>query len=484
MGYLLTSIVNAIKNRLSFKSAFWLFLPAGIAWLAVLSPGCANVQSPVGGKKDTIPPVLIKAVPDENTLNFKGNTIRFAFDEYITLQNLNDNLIINPPQEKYPTILSKLRTLSVKLLDTLQPNTTYTINFGNAVKDVNEGNVFKNFSYTFSTGTYIDSLALAGKLVDAETGIPDSTMIIMLHTTEADSAVAKKKPSFVTRPNGRGVFRFDHLPDKNFYIFALRDEGNRRYTSPQTPFAFLDSVVTAGEPDSIMLRFFVAEKEPEKKKLATTTSSKNQKKEDRKFKYGTKLAGENGGQDLLEPLLLTFEQKVAVFDTSKIVLTDTLYHPLTSTLSLDSTSTVLSLTQKWKPGGHYRLVLQKGFAKDSTGLTNTKPDTVRFTAKAESDYGSLRLKLTGLDFSKNPLLQFVDNSGTNIVFAVRLTSGEYFNNLFKPGQYKLRILYDTNKNGKWDTGNYWKKMQPELVLKVDQGIDIKNNWDNEIEIRL
>src|SRR6185369_6252432 len=132
-------------------------------------------------------------------INFKGNSIRFQFDEYVKLENLNENLIINPPAEKYPVIDSKLRTVSIKIKDTLQPNTTYTFNFGNAIRDVNENNPFKGFSYSFSTGSYIDSLELSGTIVDAETGMPDSTLLILLHSNPDDSAIAKEKPRFITR---------------------------------------------------------------------------------------------------------------------------------------------------------------------------------------------------------------------------------------------------------------------------------------------
>lgn len=443
-----------------------------------LLPGCANIQAPMGGAKDTLPPVLLKAEPMENTINFKGNTIRFEFSEYVKLDNLNENLIINPPAEKFPLITSKLRNVSIKMLDTLKPNTTYTLNFGDAVKDVNEGNPLKNFSYSFSTGPYIDSLELAGKLLDAETGMPDSTMIIMLHSTEADSAVAKSKPMFVTRPNGKGVFHFDHLPTGQFFIFALRDEGNKRYTNPQTPFAFYDEKVTAGRADSIVLRFFSAEKEPEKKAKSGTASTKNDKKEEKKLQYSTSATGD---QDLLSPLTVTFQHKITAFDSSKIILTDTLYKPVTGyNLNLDSN--VITIAAKWKENENYRLVLQKGFARDTLGATTTRSDTVKFKTREEADYGSVKLKFTGVDMNRNPVLQFVEES--KIVFSIPLTSNEYNNKMFNPGQYKLRILYDANKNGKWDTGNYWNKIQPETVIPVEKPVTIKANWDNEIDIRL
>ena len=447
----------------------------------LLLTGCANIQSPMGGPKDTIPPVLIKAEPNENTTNFKGNTIRFSFNEYVKLENLNENLIINPPADKFPIFLSKLRTVTVKIKDTLQPNTTYTINFGSAIRDVNEGNPFKDFNYAFSTGPYLDSLNIIGRLEDAETGLADSTLLIILHTTEADSAVAKLKPRFATRPNGKGIFRFDHLPTGKFYIFALKDEGVKRYTSNQIPFAFYDTTVVAGASDSIMLRSFIAEKEPEKKPKAPAAGKNDKEKEDKKLKYVTNLS--TGSQDLLRPMTITFPTKLKTVDTSKILLTDTLYHDLGGyKVSGDTTGTILTITNAWKDNESYKLVLAKGFATDSLGATTTKADTISFKSKAESEYGSLKLKITGIDMSKHPVLQFTENN--NVSFSAPLKGSLYNVTLFVPGQYKLRILYDANQNGIWDTGDYWKKIQPEIVIPVEMLLNVKANYENEVEINL
>lgn len=451
-------------------------------FLSLLFTGCANIQSPMGGKKDTIPPVLVKVAPAENSRNYKGSVIRFEFNEYIKLDNLNENLIINPPPDKYPLIQSKLRNLSVKLLDTLQANTTYTINFGNAVRDVNENNPLKNFSFAFSTGPHLDSLELAGRVTDAETGLPDSTLTIILHSKADDSTVAKEKPRFVTRPNGSGAFRFDHLPGGKFFIFALKDEGVKRYTSNQIPFAFYDSLVAAGSADSIMLRSFIGEKEPEKQ-AKTSLLGKNEKdnKEDKKLRFTTSVGGTP--QDLLGPLTITFVKKIKEFDTAKIRLTDTLFNPISGYhIVKDTTGKELELQVPWKDNESYKLVLEKGFAADSAGATTTKADTITFKTKAESEYGTLKLKITGIDMSKHPVLQFVE--ATEISKSVPLTSNTYSIKLFKPAQYKLRILYDSNQNGIWDTGNYWKKIQPEVVLPVDKPINVKANWDNEFEINL
>ena len=118
-----------------------------------------------------------------------------------------------------------MNTITVKLKDTLEPNTTYTLNFGNAIKDVNEGNILKNFTYIFSTGTYIDSLELRGKVLLAETGETDTTLTVMLHTNKDDSAVVKEKPRYIAKVGRQGNFDFQNLPPETFYLYALKDEG-------------------------------------------------------------------------------------------------------------------------------------------------------------------------------------------------------------------------------------------------------------------
>src|SRR4029077_20096769 len=118
------------------------------------------------------------------------------FDEYLDLKEVRNNLIVSPVPKIMPTVTSHLRTMTIEIKDTLQPNTTYALNFGKAVTDVNEGNILKNFTYVFSTGNYIDSLRYSGRVIMAYTGKPDSTLIALLHDKLYDSAVAYERPRY------------------------------------------------------------------------------------------------------------------------------------------------------------------------------------------------------------------------------------------------------------------------------------------------
>ncbi|MGF7232565.1 Ig-like domain-containing protein [Arachidicoccus sp.] len=156
-------------------------------WL--LPTGCAVIVPPDGGPRDTLPPVLLQAMPKDSTLNFKAKTITLNFDEYVTLDNIFTNLIVSPIPKSIPTVESNLRTVTIKIKDTLEPNTTYAYDFGKALKDINEGNTLKNFTYVFSTGDHLDTDSITGKVILAQTGGVDSTLLAVLYTNLSDSSV-------------------------------------------------------------------------------------------------------------------------------------------------------------------------------------------------------------------------------------------------------------------------------------------------------
>jgi hypothetical protein len=205
-------------------------------------------------------------------------------------------------------------------------------------------------------------------------------------------------------------------------------------------------------------------------------------KDDKRLKYTIGL--DNGQQDLLGNLVLTFNRKLTGFDSSKFVLYDTSYRKLAGySFSLDTTKTKVTLTNKWKEATAFRLLIAKDAVADSVGTMLTKADTIKFITKKESDYGSIRIRFPNIDLSKNPVLQIFQND--KLLEAVPLVKSDFQRKLFAPGAYELRILYDTNKNGVWDTGNFFGiKRQPEVVKLIPKQLAIKSNWDNEVTINL
>lgn len=436
--------------------------------------GCAQIIAPTGGKKDSLPPVLLMAVPGENALNFNAKKVVLTFDEYVQLDQVRENLVVSPVPEKDPYVDYKLKTVTIKINDTLKPNTTYSINLGNAVRDVNENNIFKNLTYTFSTGAYIDSLTLSGNVQLAETGGFDSTLTVLLYNNLIDSAVETQKPRYMAKVDSSGNFRFRHLASGTYNYYALKDgDGNKFYSSPREIFAFGGNTVTV-DTGTTRIKLYAYAEEPEKIAPAKQTPEK-------KLKYVSKVPAEE--QDILSNLSIDFNKKLKNFDAQKILLTDTLNNQLDDySASLDSTQKKVTINYKWQLDSFYRLILLKDFGSDSTGLSLEKTDTIKFKARGEADYGSLKINFTNFDTTKKMVLQFVKNN--EVVKAYKLTNSKWSELLFDPGEYQLRILYDTNDNGKWDAGSYTLKRQPEIVYPIKQKLAIRANWENERDIEL
>lgn len=200
---------------------------------------------------------------------------------------------------------------------------------------------------------------------------------------------------------------------------------------------------------------------------------------DRRLKITTSVSG--GAQDLLGKFYLNLENPIKTYDSTKVgFFTDSTFTPVPQwRLVKDSSNRRLNLLVEWKENTEYHLVLDKEFLEDSTGKKLLRSDTIDFRTRKFSDYGEVKLRIRGLDLGKNPVLQFVQNN--NVVASYPLSDQNFSRKLFQPGDYDLRILYDTNKNGQWDPGDLYTRRQPELVKPIEQKISIKANWGNEFE---
>lgn len=465
-----------------------------IAMLIIGQVGCGQIGAPMGGPRDSLPPLLVKSTPTNEKLNFTENKIVLEFNEYVQLDNPFQNVIVSPIPKRQPNIEGKLRTVTVKLRDTLEENTTYIIDFGKSIKDVNEGNVAKNLKYVFSTGSYVDSLSLMGKVTVAETGKADSTLIVILHRSDVDSAVIKETPRYFTTVDKDGKFKFEYLPAAEYSIYALKDEGGqRKYLSNSQLFGFYDTRVnTSSQSDSIFIYAYLEpdeDTEDGEDDIFSTISNNNRsnrnKKDDLKdwLVLSTNVA--SGKQDILDSLVLqSMQAPFKTIDTSKIALyggDSSLVQNVRFTI--DTLMTSIKISTKWIPDHSYYLVLDSSFATDTLGKALRKTDTLSFFTKKESEYGSVRLRFKNLDLKKNPILQFLSNN--KVVFETKLTSADYYAKLFKPSEYELRVVYDENGNGKWDPGNFFKeKRQPEKVIPISTKLNIRANWENETDIEL
>lgn len=212
--------------------------------LATLFYACANMASPNGGPYDELPPKFISSTPLPNTINYKGKKVEILFDELIQLDNPSENVIITPPQREMPIIRAAGKKVQVELLDTLQENMTYTIDFTNSIADNNEKNVLENFSFAFSTGDIIDSLEISGHVLNAENLEPMPGISIGLHSNLADSAFRTEPFYRTSRTNDRGHFTVRNIKPGTYRVYALNDVNrDYKFDQPGEDIAFLDSLI-------------------------------------------------------------------------------------------------------------------------------------------------------------------------------------------------------------------------------------------------
>lgn len=218
----------------------------------VLASSCAHVVNPDGGAKDTKAPSLVKALPANASTAIMPKDIRLQFDEYVQLLN-SDAVIISPPIANTPSIKAKNKSIRIEIKDSLLPNTTYSINFGDAITDITERNPVKNFSYVFSTGSFLDTAFVAGSLKDAFTGKPLKDYLVMLYTDSNDSVPAKRMPYYFTKSDAEGRWRINNIKETQYRLFALKDE-NSNYLFDQVTenIAFSDTLIIGRGTGSII----------------------------------------------------------------------------------------------------------------------------------------------------------------------------------------------------------------------------------------
>ena len=231
--------------------------------------GCAKRGTPSGGPKDSIPPVLVNASPKLNSTNFDSEEVRLTFDEWIKLDKVQDQLIISPPLEKS---LYEIKPLSgvtkkvfLKFLDSLAPETTYTINFGNSIQDNNENNTLTFFSYTFSTGETIDSLYVRGNTKDAFSQESDEFISLQLYRVDSlfkDSIIFQDKPTYISNTLDSTNYKFQNLKEGKYLLIALKDVDNNYFFDPFfDKIGFIDSLITLPRDSVIDLKLFKEETE-------------------------------------------------------------------------------------------------------------------------------------------------------------------------------------------------------------------------------
>ncbi len=223
-----------------------LILLVGACLLPLFFPSCANTtQAPSGGKKDTIPPLIIdiKPLPGAVDVPLEGASFVFTFNEYVTIKTPS-NIFLSPPQQRPPKSRLRGRNLIVSFEEPLEPDITYTLSFTDAIADANEGNLFPGYTYVFSTGSRIDSMMITGTVRDCNTLAPVKGATVLLHRDLADSAVLRHRPYAAAKTDDWGFFILPFIQDTVYRLYAIRDANNDNIYDPETEtVAFADSLI-------------------------------------------------------------------------------------------------------------------------------------------------------------------------------------------------------------------------------------------------
>ena len=532
-------MVQAMIKRI-FCSLFIMIMVLALAQ-------CAKRGTPSGGEKDTTPPKLLRAEPENMTTNFKEKKIRLYFDEYIKLKDVQKQLIVSPPLKYNPLITpqgSASKFIEITIKDTLKENTTYTLNFGQSITDNNEGNPNSFLTYVFSTGNYIDSLSLSGVVQDAFKKKVDQFVSVMLYeldSTYTDSTIYKRPPNYITNTlDSATTFKLNFLKEGKYALFAVKDEGKNNlfdqkvdkigfvtdtislptdsiyaltlfkeipdYQAAVPSYAAKNKIVFGyqGEgrhiviepltklPDTIKTKILkeagkdtlnywftpfetdsiVFQMTNEKWKVKDTFTVKS-----RKLAADSLVLTPNQNRNLAfeEPFYINANIPIVQIDSSKIALMIKDSIPVNFTSKLDSVQNRITVDFTLEPNERYTMDLLPGAIRDFFGTEN---DTIAYTFSTASyaDYGNLGLNLVG-----NPtyplIIQLTDEAGKTKreIYATEPRAFQF--NHLKPSKYMIRIIYDSNNNGKWDTGSFLQKIRPEKVIYYPTVIEVRANWE-------
>lgn len=525
--------------------------------LLTLFYACAKQVAPNGGDKDSSPPIVESVNPPNNSTNFEGKTITIDFDEYIQLSNPN-SILVSPLMQTSPEYRLKRKSLIVEFKEELKPNTTYTLHFGDVIKDFNEGNILRGFEYAFSTGDKIDSLFITGKLTDAATGEPIKEMLIELYASDSDTVFSTTPPDYVTRTNSSGGFRLSHLRADNYQIVALDDKNNNyMYDLPEESIAFKKEMVnlTDSTTSHIELQFFqenaivtqkvISSENPyfgyleiifaqPQDSLGIAILDSNAVKSDylvyptaqkdtvwiwyrdtTRTQLDIWLRGSNGFDDTLEltlskeietlrpfhysasvkskaqpfidlnqPAYLLFPFPITSFEVGNFTMTeDSVALALDAKIAIsDSDPRKLLLKHEWKPASVYELSVADSSIFSFFGRTNDTIIEVQMIAYEESHYGNLLVTVENWDSTKLYILQLWNKDKKRMVKELNLKQAQVTFMQLPPGKYDLKIIEDTNGDGKWTTGNYATRQQPEKIFRSEIAAEVKGNWDTEVTI--
>ena len=510
--------------------------------LITLTVGCAKRGTITGGAKDTIAPVLTASFPKNMSVNFNGKQFKLVFDEYVKVKNANKQLIVSPPLKYAPEILpyTASKTLTVKLKDTLLPNTTYSFNFGQSIEDYNENNPYSQFKYVFSTGAFIDSLSLNVKVKDAIEKKPDAFVSVMLYEvndTFNDSTIYKELPRYIANTlDSLKLVKIENIKAGKYLLIALKDNGNNKFNPKTDKIGFQKQYISIPNDTVFEVELF-KEKLPFKAIKPTQIAASRMIMGYEGNPKNVKVVVKNGAE-IIPSLVTQFPKKDSVqvwFKPLKVdsiqvaVQKDNFVKDFMVAIKKQKADTIaLSPNYTGNIPLRERFALNSGiplvkFDKTKMSIVNkdsiavpfeteydefeqklifnfikeplekykikllpnalvdfydTPNDTLsyRITTKNTSDYGNLKVTLENV--KRFPIVvELTDKDGKIKATAYSDTNPIIEFLALEPNLYTLRVIYDDNKNKEWDTGSFMEKRQTEEVIYFPEEIDVRDNWD-------
>ncbi len=509
---------------------------------------CARRGRPTGGPKDVAPPVLLKAEPENMTINFNAKTIRLYFDELVKLEDVQEQLIVSPPLKYMPNITPQggaNKFIEITIKDTLLENTTYTLNFGQSIVDNNEGNAYRFLTYVFSTGSYIDSLQVQGAIKDAYNRKADEFVSVMLYEIDSaytDSTIYRKPPNYITNTlDSAVIFTLPNLKEGKYAMFALKDENkNNMFNQNMDKIGFIADTVAIPTDSTFLLTLF---KEIPDYKISVpsltarnkiifgyygdgkdiditllsavhdtvkTTITKERDKDTLNFwftpfemdsliftvrndalqaidtftvknrKVGIDSlnlkANQSGNLGFNTPFNIQANTPLTALDTSKISLMNKDSLAIDFTVVLDSIRSKIDFDFERQAKENYELELMPGAVTDFFGSQNDTMN-IRLRTKEYADYGNLTMNIIASLEDYPLIVQLTSEKGEikQALYAEEPKLMEF--NHIEPTNYLVRVIFDANGNGIWDTGNYLKRIQPEKVSYYPDVIEIRANWE-------
>ena len=513
--------------------------------LSIILYSCASTGNPSGGNKDEKPPVMdsLRSTAGRQ-VKFKPKELVFYFDEFIEVKDATKQVLVSPPLTYIPKIKAKGKRLNFTFneKEVLKDDATYTINFGDAIVDYHEGNKLSNFTYVFSTGPFLDSLNVSGKIINAQTHKGEGEMVVFLYDKTADTIVKKEKPFYFAKPDKDGVFSFANIKADTFRLFAIKDENlNYTYDLENEKIAFADSLIILSDSSISDLILYASLPIPDfriksvdsktygKIKLNCNSSPENKLPytlSDDQVVYYSEISADTfiinykseldsffvylpedtikvkpkGKADLLkkmkfkkistnhnnvmlpsDSLVLRFNYPIENFSADSILLYDTigLLDKVVYKISNDKKSLVIKYP--WVAGENYILELDSASLYNMYGIPLDSTGHT-FTILTAEKSANLLVKIADLDSSQVYILRLMRENTP--ITQLKIDESSAFDISFKsliPDKYNIEIVEDKNRNGQWDPGDFTKKYQPEPYV-LFKGEKLRENKDTEISI--